>query len=273
MARNYSRDEDYPPPSEADVPRARINRLGLAGRTFPAPDEPDLPRNFVAILEFVKGSSAQPGSIEHLNILLDRMAEWQPAALYSPERYAFQMRVSGSDAPGALRHAQLLHQTSLTHLDFQGWRVVRSEIVDETEFDRSLDCQEALGPSWPSDSRGAYPRGYMPKIVHQATRELLVSRSALQACNAILDYVVRAGGQVSSTPDAEKWVWPEDLSLGEGPALFASAAADSAVRIQLEDALPDLLHDAERLIELLRSRFGPGVAGLGEVSSQKDGCD
>lgn len=262
MARNYSCDKNYPAPGQPDVHGERINRNALADSDPPAPAEPEPERSFVAILEFVKGPSDRSGSIEHLNILLDRMAESQPAALYSPGRYAFQIRVPGSDPPGALQNALQLHNASLTQLDFQGWRVVRSEIVDEIEFDRSLDSQEALGPSWPSESRGAYPRGYVPKIIHQATRELLTSRSAFQACNAILNYVVRVGGHVSSTPDAEEWVWPEDLSLGEGPPVFAAAPVESVVRIQLEEALPDLLHDAERLAELFRTatHFGGGGA-------------
>ncbi|MDT7720926.1 MAG: diguanylate cyclase, partial [Mycobacterium sp.] len=83
-------------------------------------------------------------------------------------------------------------------------------------------------------------------------RALFEIRSASTAAALVHHAVEQLGGIVTSTNKAGPDTIQIDVSLGEGPPVFPSAAPDSASSTQIKALIPPLVEDAKQAIALLR---------------------
>jgi DNA-binding transcriptional MerR regulator len=90
------------------------------------------------------------------------------------------------------------------------------------------------------------------QATHQATRALLYITSPQQATEILIAAVHKLGGSTQPASQAENWALPIDLSFGEGEPILPVAEPLSPARMQLEQALPQLVEDARRAVVLLR---------------------
>jgi DNA-binding transcriptional MerR regulator len=90
------------------------------------------------------------------------------------------------------------------------------------------------------------------QAIHQATRALLYITSAREATEILVAAVHRLGGSAVPAGQADSWALPIDLSFGEGEPILPVAEPFSLARMQLEQALPGLVEDARRAVQLLR---------------------
>jgi DNA-binding transcriptional MerR regulator len=90
------------------------------------------------------------------------------------------------------------------------------------------------------------------QAIHEATRALLYITSAQQATEILIAAVHKLGGSTQPASQAESWALPIDLSFGEDEPILPVAEPFSLARMQLEQALPQLVEDARRAVVLLR---------------------
>ena len=88
--------------------------------------------------------------------------------------------------------------------------------------------------------------------IHQATRALLYIASAREATEILVAAVHRLGGSTMPASRADSSALPIDLSFGDSEPLVPMAEPFSLARMQLEQALPGLVEDARRAVQLLR---------------------
>ena len=90
------------------------------------------------------------------------------------------------------------------------------------------------------------------ETAHQATRALLYITSAREATEILIAAVHRLGGATVPAERADSWALPIDLSFGDGEPILPVAEPLSLARMRLEQALPGLVEDARRAVQLLR---------------------
>jgi DNA-binding transcriptional MerR regulator len=88
-------------------------------------------------------------------------------------------------------------------------------------------------------------------MVHETTRAIVHAATPADVV-AVLAGFVRSTGASVVHAQIDDAVLPVDLSFGEGPPLLPRAEPMSVARMTLEAALPALVEDARRLIDLLR---------------------
>jgi len=93
-------------------------------------------------------------------------------------------------------------------------------------------------------------------LVHDTTRAIIHAATPADVVSVLTGFVRRAGGSMVDA-QIDEAVLPVDLSFGEGPPILPRAEPMSIARLALEHALPALVEDARRLIDLLR-RSDPG---------------
>jgi DNA-binding transcriptional MerR regulator len=128
----------------------------------------------------------------------------------------------------------------------------------------SAGALEASGSSGPSGraatvrqrrrtaAAAGQPDWELLQTVHQATRGLLYITSAREATEILVAAVHRLGGSTIPAERADSWALPIDLSFGDGEPILPVAEPLSLARMQLEQALPGLVEDARRAVQLLR---------------------
>jgi DNA-binding transcriptional MerR regulator len=87
--------------------------------------------------------------------------------------------------------------------------------------------------------------------VHETTRAIVHAATPADVV-AVLAGFVRGTGASLVHAQIDDAVLPVDLSFGEGPPILPRAEPMSVARMTLEGALPALVEDARRLIDLLR---------------------
>jgi DNA-binding transcriptional MerR regulator len=92
----------------------------------------------------------------------------------------------------------------------------------------------------------------MLQATHQATRALLYIASAREATEVLVAAVHRLGGSTTPARQADARALPIDLSFGDGEPILPVAEPFTLARMQLEQALPGLVEDARRAVQLLR---------------------
>jgi DNA-binding transcriptional MerR regulator len=96
------------------------------------------------------------------------------------------------------------------------------------------------------------PDGELLETLHQATRGLLYITSAREATEVLTAAVRRLGGSTIPAEGADSRALPIDLSFGDGEPILPVAEPLSLARMHLEQALPGLVEDARRAVQLLR---------------------
>ncbi len=88
-------------------------------------------------------------------------------------------------------------------------------------------------------------------LIHDTTRAIIHAATPADVVSVLTGFVRRAGGSMVDA-QIDDAVLPVDLSFGEGPPMLPRAEPMSVARMALEHALPALVEDARRLIDLLR---------------------
>jgi hypothetical protein len=94
-------------------------------------------------------------------------------------------------------------------------------------------------------------------LVHDTTRAIIHAATPADVVAVLTGFVRRSGGSMVDA-QIDDAVLPVDLSFGEGPPMLPRAEPMSVARMALEHALPALVEDARRLIDLLRRSEPPG---------------
>jgi DNA-binding transcriptional MerR regulator len=94
-------------------------------------------------------------------------------------------------------------------------------------------------------------------LIHDTTRAIIHAATPADVVAVLTGFVRRSGGSMVDA-QIDDAVLPVDLSFGEGPPLLPRAEPMSVARMALELALPALVEDARRLIDLLRRTEPPG---------------
>jgi DNA-binding transcriptional MerR regulator len=125
----------------------------------------------------------------------------------------------------------------------------------------ALEASESPGPSGGTATlrqrrrtaaAAGQPDWELLEIAHQATRALLYITSARDATGILVAAVHRLGGSTIPAGQADSWALPVDLSFGDGEPILPVAEPLSLARMRLEQALPGLVEDARRAVQLLR---------------------
>lgn len=93
-------------------------------------------------------------------------------------------------------------------------------------------------------------------LIHDTTRAIIHAATPADVVAVLVGFVRRSGGSMVDA-QIDDAVLPVDLSFGEGSPMLPRAEPMSVARMALEHALPTLVEDARRLIDLLR-RSEPG---------------
>ncbi|MDP9074116.1 MAG: MerR family transcriptional regulator [Actinomycetota bacterium] len=93
-------------------------------------------------------------------------------------------------------------------------------------------------------------------LVHDTTRAIIHAATPADVVAVLTGFVRRSGGSMVDA-QIDDAVLPVDLSFGEGPPMLPRAEPMSVARMTLEQALPGLVEDARRLIDLLRRSEPP----------------
>jgi hypothetical protein len=88
-------------------------------------------------------------------------------------------------------------------------------------------------------------------LIHDTTRAIIHAASPADIVAVLTAFVRRVGGSMVDA-QIDDAVLPVDLSFGEGPPVLPRAEPMSVARMALEHALPTLVEDGRRLIDLLR---------------------
>ncbi|MDQ6615479.1 MAG: MerR family transcriptional regulator [Actinomycetota bacterium] len=88
-------------------------------------------------------------------------------------------------------------------------------------------------------------------LIHDTTRAIIHAATPADVVAVLAGFVRRSGGSMVDA-QIDDAVLPVDLSFGEGPPTLPRAEPMSVARMALEQALPTLVEDARRLIDLLR---------------------
>ena len=125
---------------------------------------------------------------------------------------------------------------------------------------RAVEASESHGPSGGTAAvrqrrrteAAGQPDWELLETAHQATRALLYITSARDATEILAAAVHRLGGSTIPAGQADSWALPIDLSFGDGEPILPVAEPLSVARMRLEQALPGLVEDARRAVQLLR---------------------
>jgi DNA-binding transcriptional MerR regulator len=90
------------------------------------------------------------------------------------------------------------------------------------------------------------------QAIHEATRGLLYITSAREATEILVAAVRKLGGSTVPASQADSRALPIDLSFGDDEPILPLAEPLSLARMHLEQALPGLVEDARRAVQLLR---------------------
>lgn len=194
------------------------------------------------------------GTIDFATVeaLVEYLADWEPSALYDPHRYAIQVQLSAPDAESALVAAIQGHAKAAAALGISSLSLVRAEVLTAEEL-ATGQAGSGMGEIFATSGSPVGPGGPKPcDALYQATRALLTVTSAEELRGVMADFVVELGGRLAAgAADLDPSTIPLDLSLGQGGRLFAVAQPLSAARRHLEETLPPLLEDAQRVCTVL----------------------
>lgn len=207
--------------------------------------------DWVVLLEAEREDDAVLG-IERLEQLLEALACHSPHALYSVDRYAIQLVMVAPSPAAALRAATGEWRRATSELHLPAWPVVRAEVKTPAE----LQAEHRAGADsldGPTSSAGAPTSEEALRASYEATRQLLSAGSRADAAAIVIALAERLGATLVPPGAHHADAMPVDLSLGEGGPLWPAADPISMARLQLEEVLPTVVADANRVVALLES--------------------
>jgi hypothetical protein len=214
------------------------------GRSGGAGEAEAPPEDWVVIVE----ASAQPAyQFPEVRELVARLAGRRATALYSLERYAVQLRVTAPTHHEALTIAVAAHHEAITAMGVAAPTLLRVEVMTLGEM--------KLGHA--ESSTGTAParvyEALVPTAVYDATRALFQATTRAGIDRVLTGFVLAAGGSVNI---GELSYFPGqvsvDLGLSPDDRVYATADADSVSGLIIEQSLPTLVVDAQRMLTRLR---------------------
>jgi len=220
---------------------------------------------WVAVAEFTPAEFTPAGTpnsfrLSDLDALIGELALWQPAGLWSDDRYAVQLRIAAHRPDEAVRVALDCHRRALRALGLAPSGLVRVEVLAAEEMERGWALFD-------EETTSAAGSGVHCLQVFVATRALVASATAAEVVQAVDAFVVAIGARVQRGPSRHlDGTTDVDLVGVDGQVRHATAEAMSVAGLLLEHALPGLVVDAGRALARLRTlpvlpRAGAAVPG------------
>ncbi|MDQ6726970.1 MAG: hypothetical protein M3066_12505 [Actinomycetota bacterium] len=207
---------------------------------------------WAVVLEWAAPDGGCDIGLDTVERLLDDLADWRPAALYSPRRYAMQIELFAAHPGEALTRALCHHDRARHRLGVAaGWLLVRTEVL--TAEDLRAGQAAAGAPTAPTtfatgvEGDPRRRRVSRPDALYRATRALLAVTTAEEVRAVLVDFVLDVGARlaVGHVPGAFSDAF--SLSL-DGDRLFALAEPVSVARMLLEECVPLLVEDARAVL-------------------------
>jgi hypothetical protein len=201
--------------------------------------------DWIVVLELEAG----PGDVvelARLDGLLGSLAEFEPSALYSSDRYAVQLVLP---VGGPAEAVTMATETVLEAAGRAGLPdcIVRAQAMTPAELATEIATSEGDLPLLVGDPAS----GDVLPAVHEATRVLVRATTSRQVIDAVVRLVQRLGGRVGPAADSHPGVFQLGVTLLPGEQL-AAFADDGDVWIRLAEALPGVLEDATAVLERLQ---------------------
>lgn len=186
-----------------------------------------------------------------LEAVRGRPGEWARLATYRGETSAYKA-------------AQKLRRSSALAGDASAWEVAARRLPEGGSALYARYRPAITGAT------GAAVGGDAPRRAHLALRDLIVATTPAEAAAVLGAFVRAVGGRIVPFEDGaagtdDRDVVALDLSMGSGPPVAAAAALGTVARMALEDLLPPLVEDAQRLLALRRAASGGRSPALGEI--------
>ena len=191
---------------------------------------------------------------ETVEAVLAELADHYPSVLWASERCAVQFLVEDADGPAAaLTEGVAVLRRALHAVGFPADDIVRAEVKTPAELVAEFDAEEmAADVHVPADQRAQ-------AAAYEATRKLVRSRSRREAVSVLLSLVRQLGGTPVRPREGDPRILDYDLSLGVGEPMVVAADPYSIDRLCLEEVLPAVVEDAERVARLVQSSWGGDV--------------
>jgi DNA-binding transcriptional MerR regulator len=186
--------------------------------------------------------------------------------LLRPSRTAGGQRLYSADDETRVREVQRLVSDGIALGAAARWVADGQRGISSAEAIAGIDGQASAGrrlsettfpqstvATLPHPARLSAESGEIESrnLIHDTTRAIIHAATPADVAAVLAGFVRRSGGSMvdAKIDDA---VLPVDLSFGEGPPMLPRAELMSVARMALEQALPALVEDARRLIDLLR---------------------
>ena len=174
--------------------------------------------------------------------LMQAVRDCRPAALFSEDRYAFQLWVDSEGPAEALLTAVSRWREATRVLEVGGYELVRAEVLTPSEFIRDIECSET--------TRAAQEWLAVNEAVVRTSARLVSASELSEIVALVCAFVEDLGGAI--VPASDAGADAVDLALGTAIPL-AATARDPAL---LRSLLPPVLDTARAAIERLRSVGG-----------------
>ncbi|MDQ6615439.1 MAG: hypothetical protein M3083_12020 [Actinomycetota bacterium] len=200
----------------------------------------------------LEGTARPAFQFPQVKELVRRLEPWRATGLFSLERYAVQLHSHATEHCDALSLALAAHDQAIRAMEVRTPKLLRAEVLTLAEL--KLGCAQTMAESQPGRSFDAL----IPTQVYEATRSLLRANTRAQIDEVLTAFVITAGGTVnlgelSYTPGQIS----VDLGLSPADRVYATADAASMAGLMIEQSLPTLIHDAERMLARLHMAEQP----------------
>lgn len=220
----------------------------MTDQALDGPGEADDP--WVVILE---ACAEPPLQFQQVKQLVSQLHQWNPSGLYSLERHAVQLQIPTERHDDALALAIASHDRALRDLGVQVCNLLRAEVMTLGEL------QLGTGQTLAEVQERRYD-AMIPTALYEATRGLLRASDRAQIDEVLTGFVIAVGGTVNI---GELKYFPGEVSvdLGLSPSdrMYATADAASVAGLMIEQSLPLLIHDAERMMTRLHGVDQPNL--------------
>ncbi|MDQ6613222.1 MAG: hypothetical protein M3083_00255 [Actinomycetota bacterium] len=210
---------------------------------------PDNVDEWVLVLEYLPRPADEAKGYGHLHAIMEELRTWHPAALFSPDRYALQLRVLADRPMEALRRGLDLHDRAVGTVGMPVPSLARIEVMTEGEFESQ----------WNETGRGfapATPAGtVLTNEIYWSTRALLRAATPADLAEVLASFVIAVGGRIQhGSPQIPAGDIAIDISLEDGEGCHAIVDRVSVPGLIIEHSLPTLVADARAARARLRQR-------------------
>ncbi len=186
--------------------------------------------------------------------LVSRLDKWRSSGLYSLERYAVQLHMPSSRHDEALALAVEAHDQAIADLGLGTPTLLRAEVMTLDEL--KVGCGQTAAET----QEGRTYDAMIPTALYDATRALLRASTRAQIDEVLTGFVITVGGTVNigelryipGQVSVDLGLWPRDH-------MYATADSASVAGLMIEQSLPSLVHDAERMLVRLHLADQPNL--------------